>query len=39
MDLVYNRLGDIMYDLLKNTIKRNNISLKYLMVDATRFKV
>ena len=39
MDLVYNRLGDIMYDLLKNAIKQHKISLEYLMVDATRFKV
>lgn len=39
MDLVYNRLGDIMYDLLKNAIKQHKISLDYLMVDATRFKV
>jgi transposase len=39
MDLVYNRLGDIMYDLLKNAIERHNIGLNYLMVDATRFKV
>jgi len=39
MDLVYNRLGDIMYDLLKNAIKLHKISLEYLMVDATRFKV
>ena len=28
-----------MYDLLKNSIKRHKISLEYLMVDATRFKV
>nr|QNO44762.1 hypothetical protein KLGCGMKP_00024 [Methanosarcinales archaeon ANME-2c ERB4] len=39
MDLVYNRLGDIMYDLLKNAIKQHKIGLEYLMVDATRFKV
>jgi transposase len=39
MDLVYNCLGDIMYDLLKNAIKQHKISLEYLMVDATRFKV
>ena len=39
MDLVYKCLGDIMYDLLKNAIEQHKISLKYLMVDATRFKV
>jgi len=39
MNLVYKCLGDIMYDLLKNAIKQHKISLKYLMVDATRFKV
>ncbi|RZN30994.1 MAG: IS1634 family transposase [Methanosarcinales archaeon] len=39
MDLVYKCLGDIMYDMLKNAIKQHNISLKYLLVDATRFKV
>ncbi|MEA1865899.1 MAG: transposase [Euryarchaeota archaeon] len=39
MDLVYKCLGDIMYDLLKNAIKQHKISLKYLTVDATRFKV
>ncbi|MEA1905875.1 MAG: transposase [Euryarchaeota archaeon] len=38
MDLVYMCLGDIMYDLIKNAIKQHKISLKYLMVDATRFK-
>jgi transposase len=39
MDLVYNRLGDIMYDLLKNAINQHKIRLEYLIVDATRFKV
>ena len=39
MDLVYNHLGDIMYDLIKNAIKKHKISFKYLIVDATRFKV
>jgi transposase len=39
MDLVYKCLGDIMYDLLKNAINQHKISLKYLIVDATRFKV
>jgi len=39
MDMVCKHLGDILYDLIKNAIKKYKISLNYLIVDATRFKI
>ncbi|RZN13734.1 MAG: hypothetical protein EF812_07055 [Methanosarcinales archaeon] len=39
MELVYKCLRDIMYDLLKNAIKRHKVGLNDLMVDVTYFKV
>ena len=39
MDLVYEHLGDILYDLIKAARSKYKIDLKYLIVDASRFKV
>lgn len=39
MDLVCKHLGDILYDLVKNAVEKYRISLDYLIVDATRFKI
>ena len=39
MDLVYENLGDIVYDMVKAVRSKYKIDLKYLIVDATRFKV
>jgi len=39
MDLVYEHLGDIVYDMVKAAHQKYEINLQYLIVDATRFKV
>ena len=39
MDLVYEHLGDIVYDMVKTARSKYKIDLQYLIVDATRFKV
>ena len=39
MDLVYEHLGDIVYDMVKAAHHKYDLDLRYLIVDATRFKV
>ncbi len=39
MDEIYDNLGDVTYDLIKNALKKYRLDLKYLIIDATRIKV
>jgi len=39
MDMVYENIGDIVYDMIKAARSKYKIDLQYLIVDATRFKV
>ena len=39
MDRIHDDLGDIMYDMAKNAVKKHSLDLEYLIIDATRIKV
>jgi len=39
MDAIYDHLGDVLYELAKNAIRKYSLDLKYLIIDATRLKV
>lgn len=39
MDMVYDHIGDVAYDLIKSANQKYPIDFQYLIVDATRFKV
>ena len=39
MDTIYDNLGDVTYDLIKNALKKYRLYLKYLTIDATRIKI
>lgn len=39
MDTIYDNLGDVTYDLIKNALKKYRLDLKYLIIDATRIKI
>ena len=39
MDEIYDNLGDVAYDLIKNALKKYRLDLKYLIIDSTRIKI
>jgi transposase len=39
MDCIHDNLGDIMYDVTKNAIKKHSLDMEYLIIDATRIKI
>jgi len=39
MDRIHDNLGDIMYDLTRNAVKKHSLDMEYLIIDATRIKV
>jgi transposase len=39
MDCIHDNLGDIMYDVIKNAVKKHSLDMEYLIIDATRIKV
>lgn len=39
MDEIYDNLGDVTHDLIKNALKKYRLDLKYLIIDATRIKI
>jgi hypothetical protein len=39
MDVIYDDLGDIMYDMIRNALKNHSLDIKYLIIDATRIKI
>ncbi len=38
MDEIYDNLEDVTYDLITNALKKYQLDLKYLIIDATRIK-
>ena len=39
MDGIHDNLGDIMYDVTRNAVKKHSLDMEYLIIDATRIKV
>jgi transposase len=39
MDRIHDNLGDIMYDVTKNAVKKHSLDMEYLIIDATRIKI
>ena len=39
MDCIHDNLGDIMYDVTKNAIKKHSLDMEYLIIDATGIKI
>lgn len=39
MDSIHDNLGDIMYEVTKNAVKKHSLDMEYLIIDATRIKV
>ena len=39
MDRIHDNLGDIMYEVTKNAVKKHSLDMEYLIIDATRIKI